>query len=75
MSKYNLEDIYEGMSEKEYDAAKEAERLEAHPEKDKIKAIQALMSKEKKSKAVKTGEKLGFDMRGIKEDNDVADLC
>tara|TARA_R110002167_G_scaffold63173_1_gene178229 strand:- start:2777 stop:3979 length:1203 start_codon:yes stop_codon:yes gene_type:complete len=73
MSKYNLEDIYEGMSEKEYDAAKEAERLEAHPEKDKIKAIQALMSKEKKSKAVKTGEKLGFDMRGIKEDNDVAD--
>ena len=68
MSKYNLVDLYEGMSEKEYEAAKEAERLEAHPERDKIKAIQALMSKEKKSKAVKTGEKMGFDMRGIDED-------
>jgi hypothetical protein len=64
MSKYNLVDLYEGMSEKEYDAAKEAERLEAHPERDKIKAIQALIAKEK---AIKAGEKMGFDMRGIKE--------
>ena len=50
MSKYNLMDLYEGMSDKDYDAAKEAERLEAHPEKDKIKAVQAMMAKEKSSK-------------------------
>lgn len=50
MSKYNLKDIYEGMSDKDYDAAKEAERLEKHPERDKIKAVQAMMAKEKSSK-------------------------
>ena len=50
MSKYNLIDLYEGMSDKDYDAAKEAERLEAHPEKDKIKAVQAMMAKEKSLK-------------------------
>jgi hypothetical protein len=39
--------LEEGMSDKEYAKAKEAERLEKHPEKDKIKAIQAMMAKEK----------------------------
>jgi|TARA_B110000261_G_scaffold86907_1_gene99278 hypothetical protein len=47
MSKYNLTDLYEGMSDKEFADAKEADRLEAHPERDKIKAIQALLAKEK----------------------------
>ena len=47
MSKYNLIDIYEGMSDKEFRAAEEAGRLEKHPEKDKIQKIKDLMSKEK----------------------------
>ena len=38
------------MGYKEYEDAKEAERLEAHPERDKIKAIQALLAKEKDDK-------------------------
>jgi hypothetical protein len=50
MSKYNLTDILEGMSNDEFAAAKEADRLEAHPDKDKIKAIQAMIAKEKESK-------------------------
>ena len=50
MSKYNLTDILEGMSNDEFASAKEADRLEAHPEKDKIKAIQAMIAKEKESK-------------------------
>ena len=39
--------LEEGMSDKEYAKAKEAERLEKHPEKDKIKDIQKMMDKEK----------------------------
>ena len=39
--------VKEGMSDEEYAKAKEAERLENHPEKDKIKAIQAMMAKER----------------------------
>jgi len=39
--------LQEGMSDEEYKKAKEAERLENHPEKDKIKAIQSMMAKEK----------------------------
>ena len=50
MSKYNLFDILEGMSNDEFEAAKEADRLEAHPDRDKIKAIQAMIAKEKESK-------------------------
>jgi hypothetical protein len=50
MSRYNLTDLYEGMTNDEFSAAKEADRLEAHPEKDKIKAIQAMIAKEKESK-------------------------
>lgn len=58
MSKYNLFDILEGMSNDEWEAAKEADRLEAHPDRDKIKAIQALIAKERE-KIIKQG--------GIKE--------
>ncbi len=47
MSKYNLQDIFEGMSDKEFADAQEKDRLEKHPERDKIKAIQALLAKEK----------------------------
>lgn len=60
MSKYNLTDIAEGMGYKEYEDAKEAERLEAHPEKDTIKKIKAMMDKEK-----------GVDeIAGVKEEAD-----
>ena len=47
MSKYNLIDIFEGMSDDEISRAEEADRLEAHPEKETIKKIQSLMAKEK----------------------------
>ena len=50
MSKYNLTDILEGMSNDEFASAKEEDRLEAHPDKDKIKAIQAMIAKERESK-------------------------
>ena len=50
MSKYNLQDLLEGMSDKEFADAQEKDRLEKHPEKDKIKAIQALLAKEKLKK-------------------------
>lgn len=62
MSKYNLMDILEGMSNDEFEAAKEADRLEAHPDRDKIKAIQAMIAKEREArKDVKemTGEAYG----------------
>ena len=39
--------LEEGMSPEEYAKAKETERLENHPEKNKIKAIQAMMAKER----------------------------
>jgi hypothetical protein len=50
MSKYNLQDLLEGMSDKEFADAQEKDRLEKHPERDKIKAIQALLAKEKLKK-------------------------
>ena len=58
MSKYNLIDIYEGMSDKEFSAAEEAGRLEKHPEKDKIQKIKDLMSKEKSIEEINKEEKL-----------------
>ena len=42
--------VKEGMSDKEFRDAKEAERLEKHPEKDKIKDIQKMMDKERSLK-------------------------
>jgi len=55
MSKYNLTDLYEEMrpKDREFEDAKEKERLEKHPERDKIKAIQALMAKEKSMKEMR----------------------
>ena len=37
MSKYNLIDIFEGMSDDERSKAQEADRLKDHPERDTIK--------------------------------------
>ena len=72
MSKYNLMDIYEGMSDKEFSAAEEAGRLEKHPEKDKIQKIKDLMSKEKSIKELdstfKEEDKISVTMRGTKAD-------
>lgn len=56
MSKYNLTDLYEGMSDQEFADAKEQDRLKIHPEKDTIKKIQKLMSKEKEVKEVTSRE-------------------
>ena len=39
--------LQETMSDDEFQAAKEADRLDAHPEKDIIKKIQALLAKER----------------------------
>lgn len=47
MSKYNLTDLYEGMSDKEYSDAQEKERLDQHPEKATIEKIQALIAAQK----------------------------
>jgi len=46
----------ETMSDKEFQDAKEAERLEKHPERDKIKKIQAMIAKERRKKNIKEGE-------------------
>jgi len=62
MSKYNLKDLLiEGMSDKEFADAKEADRLEAHPEKDKIAKIQAMMAKEKSMKEDKYDDMVDAD--------------
>ena len=45
-----IKKIVREMSDEEFEKAKEAERLENHPEKDKIKAIQAMFDKERKMK-------------------------
>ena len=58
-----LTDLLEGMSDKEFADAQEKDRLEKHPERDKIKAIQALLAKEKSMK-----EDL-FSKDGGNEDN------
>ena len=50
MSKYNLTDLLPEGTDAEYKAAKEADRLKKHPEGDKIKAVQAMMAKEKSMK-------------------------
>jgi len=42
--------VNEGMSEEEWLASKEADRLEKHPDKEKIKKIQALIRKEREGK-------------------------
>jgi len=47
MSKYNLTNIAEGMGYKEFEDAKEEERLDKHPDKEMIKKVKAMMAKEK----------------------------
>jgi hypothetical protein len=46
----STESVKEGMPDQEFADAKEKERLEKHPKKDKIKAVQAMMQKEKDKK-------------------------
>lgn len=61
--------LEEGMSPEEYAKAKEAERLENHPEKDKIKAIQALLDREKSDQS-KSSSLIGrMGDRSLKEDD------
>ena len=49
--------VKEGMSDKEFKDAQEADALEKHPEKDTIKAIQAMLAKEREIQANKMGTK------------------
>jgi hypothetical protein len=73
MSKYNLLDIHEGMGYKEFEDAKEEERLDKHPDKEMIKKVKAMMAKEK---SVKEGEAVDLaieasqEKAGIKVDED-----
>ena len=70
MSKYNLTELAEGMGYKEYEDAKEADRLEAHPDKEMIKKVQAMMAKEKSMKK----EVMGVDRKGNEQpDTDGSD--
>jgi len=69
MSKYNLIDILEGMSDDEFAAAKEADRLEAHPDKDKIKAMQAMIAKERESQKLKKE----MNIKEVRVDREVAE--
>ena len=72
MSKYNLTNIAEGMGYKEFEDAKEEERLDKHPDKEMIKKVKAMMAKEK---SVKEGEAVDLaieasqEKAGIKETN------
>ena len=52
----HFKSLKEGMSDQEYADAKEADRLEKHPEKDTIKKIQALIAAQQKSEATKEEE-------------------
>ena len=69
---YNLgigdERLGEGMSDEEFEKAKEAERLENHPEKDKIKAIQAMFDKERKIKKSDLKEFIKSVLSEVKKD-------
>lgn len=49
----------EGMSDQEYADAKEAERLEKHPEKDTIKKIQALIAAQQKDESIFDTPRMG----------------
>ena len=78
MSKYNLTDIFEGMSNDEMSKAQEADRLEKHPERDKIKKIQALMAKEKKvdeNEAVDLAIEASQEKAGIEVDESFKSLA
>jgi hypothetical protein len=74
MSKYNLFNIVEGMSNAEFRDAKEQDRLEAHPDRYKIKIMQNLLKKEKEEKegkeAVDLAVEASQEKAGIKEKAD-----
>jgi len=73
MSKYNLLDIHEGMGYKEFEDAKEKERLDKHPDKEMIKKVQAMMAKEKatnEGEAVNLAIEASQEKAGIKEDEE-----
>ena len=65
MSKYSLLSILEGMSNAEFEAAKEQDRLEAHLDRDKIKQIQALLRNEKNIKEVRVDEEASNRIEGL----------
>ena len=78
MSKYNLINIFEGMSNDEMSKAQEADRLENHPERDTIKKIQALMAKEKKvdeNEAVDLAIEASQEKAGIEVDESFKSLA
>jgi|TARA_R110000782_G_scaffold2262_2_gene8824 hypothetical protein len=55
----------------EFEKAKEAERLENHPEKDKIKDIKAMMDREREDQS-KSSSLIGrMGDRSLKEDTDI----
>ena len=64
MSKYNLTNIAEGMGYKEFEDAKEEERLDKHPDKEMIKKVKAMMAKEK---SVKEGDAVDLAIEASKE--------
>ena len=47
MSKYNLTDLYEEMSNPDFENSKEEERLKNHPDRKNIEKIRSMMNKEK----------------------------
>ena len=64
----------EGMSDQEYADAKEADRLEKHPEKDTIKKIQALIAAQQKSETVDEDinlHKIEVSIRDAKKAQDI----
>ena len=72
MSKYNLTTIAEGMGYKEFEDAKEEERLDKHPDKEMIKKVKAMMAKEKSVKegdAVDLAIEASQEKAGIKTEN------
>ncbi len=66
MSKYNLQSLLLEMTNDEFRDAQEKDRLENHPERDKIKAIMALMAKEK-------NKKIDPDAASVDKDGNIED--
>jgi|FLOH01.1.fsa_nt_gi hypothetical protein len=71
MSKYNLVNIYEGMSNDEFEDAKEANRLANHPKREIIKKIQAMIAKEKKASYATEDTDINNDGKVDKTDDEL----
>ena len=70
----HFKSLSEGMSDQEYADAKEADRLEKHPEKDTIKKIQALIAAQQKSETVDEDinlHKIEVSIRDAKKAQDI----